>query len=200
MKGFEIFPFISFLALITLISGRIFFLKRKGINVSSESVKKNRLGIFVYSAFLLILLLWLFELTKFAFHFSISVLPKVLVKPLFESDLTKIAGVLVTGFALILLTLTLIHFKNSLRFGLNEKNRGKLITTGVFAFSRNPFFLSLDIYFLGIAILLPNLFFIGFAVLTCVGIHFFILKEEKFMRNVYGVEYLEYRRKVRRYI
>ena len=107
MNGFEIFPLISFLALITLISGRIFFLKRKGINVSSESGKKTRSGIFVYSAFLLILLLWIFELTRFAFHFSISVLPKVLVKPLFESDLTKITGVLVTGFALILLTFTL---------------------------------------------------------------------------------------------
>jgi len=200
MSGFEIFPFISFLALITLISGRIFFLKRKGINVSSESGKKNQSGIFVYSVFLLILLLWLFELTKFAFHFSISVLPEVLAKPLNQSDLLKITGVLVTGFALVLLTFTLIHFKNSLRFGLDEKNRGKLITTGVFAFSRNPFFLSLDIYFVGIAILLPSLFFIGFTVFALVGIHFFILKEEKFMQNVYGAEYLDYRRKVHRYI
>ena len=168
--------------------------------MSSESGKKNQSVIFVYSVFLLILLLWLFELCKFAFHFSISVLPEVLNKPLIESYLAKIAGVFVSGFALILLTFTLIHFKNSLRFGLDEKNRGKLITTGVFAFSRNPFFLSLDIYFVGIAILLPNLFFIGFAVFALVGIHFFILKEEKFMQNVYGAEYLEYRRKVHRYI
>jgi len=87
MNGFEVFPIFSFLSLITLISGRIFFLKRKGINMSSVSVKKNQSEIFLYSAFLLILLLWLFELTKFAFQFSISVLPEVLAKPLFESDL-----------------------------------------------------------------------------------------------------------------
>ena len=200
MNGFDIFPFISFLVLVTLISGRVVFLKRKGINVSSDSGKKNKSVIFLYFAFLLILLLWLFELTKPVFHISFSVLPEVLNKSLIESDFMKIAGVLVTGFALVFLTLTLLHFKNSLRFGLDEKNLRKLITTGVFAFSRNPFFLSLDIYFLGIAILLPNLFFIGFAVLTFSGIHFFILKEEKFMRSVYGGEYLEYRRKVRRYL
>jgi protein-S-isoprenylcysteine O-methyltransferase Ste14 len=200
MNGFDTFPFISFLVLIALISGRVVFLKRKGINVSSDSGKKNKPIIFLYFAFSLILLLWLFELTKPVFHISIFVLPEVITKPLIESDSMKIAGVLVTGFALALLTLTLLHFRNSFRFGLDEKNRGELITTGVFAFSRNPFFLSLDIYFVGIAILLPNLFFIGFGILTLGSIHFFILKEEKFMQSVYGGEYLEYQRKVRRYL
>ncbi len=200
MNGFDIFPLISFPVLIILVSGRVVFLKRKGISVSSGSGKRHKPAIFLYPAFLLILLLWLFELSKPVFHISFSFLPEVFAKPLIESDYMKIAGVLFSGFALGFLTLTLIHFKNSLRFGLDEKNLGKLITTGVFSVSRNPFFLSLGLYIAGIAFLRPNLFFIGFAVLAFTGIHFFILKEEKFMAKVYGGEYLEYRRKVRRYI
>ena len=47
--------------------------------------------------------------------------------------------------------------------------------------------------------LLPNLFLIGFSILAITGIHFFILKEEKIMRNMYGSEYEEYAKNVRRY-
>ena len=106
---------------------------------------------------------------------------------------------MVISISLVLFALTLSHFKNSLRFGIDEKNKGELITKGVFSLSRNPFFLSIDIYFAGIALLLPNLFFIGFSVLAIVSIHFFILKEEKFMQSMYGKEYASYAKNVRRY-
>jgi protein-S-isoprenylcysteine O-methyltransferase Ste14 len=121
-------------------------------------------------------------------------------KPVTDSYLIRAAGVFILCFALVFMLITLIHFKNSLRFGLDKKNCGELITTGVFAFSRNPFFLSLGIYFVGIALLQLNLFFIGFTVLAFTCIHFFILKEEKFMRVAFGAEYLEYMQKVRRYL
>jgi protein-S-isoprenylcysteine O-methyltransferase Ste14 len=199
MNGFKIFPLVSFLILIILIYIRVVNLKRKGVKVSSGSGKKTKTTVFLYPVFLLILLLWVWEMMKPAFQINFSILPEKLTKPLIESISITIAGTILTGIALVLLTLTLIHFKNSLRFGMDEENRGKLITTGVFSLSRNPFFLSLDLFFIGIAILLPNLFFIGFAVLALVGIHFFILKEEKFMHNLYRKEYLKYQRKVRRY-
>lgn len=199
MNGFEIFPLASFLILIFLILGKVVFLKRKGVKVSSGSGKKINPTVFLYPVLLLILFLWMWEMMKPAFQINFSILPEKLTKSLFESNSIQIAGTFLIGFALVLLTLTLNHFKNSLRFGMDEENRGKLITTGVFSLSRNPFFLSLDLYFIGIAILLPTLFFIGFAVLTLVSIHFFILKEEKFMRNVYGKEYDNYTKKVRRY-
>jgi protein-S-isoprenylcysteine O-methyltransferase Ste14 len=199
MNVFEIFPLTSFLTLIILIYVRVVILKRKGVKVSSGSGKKIKTIVFLYPVFLLILLFWIWEMIKPAFQINFSILPEKLTKPLFESISIQVAGTFLTGFALVLLTLTLIHFKNSLRFGMDEENRGELITTGVFSLSRNPFFLSLDLYFLGIAVLLPNLFFIGFAVLALVGIHFFILKEENFMQNVYGREYDNYTKKVRRY-
>jgi protein-S-isoprenylcysteine O-methyltransferase Ste14 len=111
----------------------------------------------------------------------------------------KIAGILFIVFALVFLWLALLHFKNSLRFGLDEKNKGELITTGIFSLSRNPFFLSIDLYFTGAALIFSSFFFIGFAILVLVSIHFFILKEEKFMVEIYGRKYREYLRNVRRY-
>jgi protein-S-isoprenylcysteine O-methyltransferase Ste14 len=196
---FEIYPFASFLVFILLISGKIFMLKRKGVSVSSGRDKKKTNLVFLYPIFLLILFLWLFEITKPAFQITILILPKTFTNHLIEFVFVKVAGIFVIALSLVFLALSLLHFKNSLRFGLNEKQAGKLITSGVFSISRNPFFLSLDLYFLGIAILLPNLFFIGFAVLAIVSIHFFILKEEIFMLKVYAGEYEKYTNKVRRY-
>jgi protein-S-isoprenylcysteine O-methyltransferase Ste14 len=182
-----------------MISGRVVFLKRKGIKITSARKKAVNTSIFIYPVFLVIMLLWLWEISKPVFKISFSILPETITQLSFHSDFIQVAGVVIITMSLIFMLLTLLHFRNSLRFGLDENNRGKLITGGIFAISRNPFFTSLLLWFFGIALILPSPFFIGFALLAAVGIHFFILKEEKFMQRFYGVEYLEYRRKVRRY-
>jgi protein-S-isoprenylcysteine O-methyltransferase Ste14 len=95
--------------------------------------------------------------------------------------------------------LTLLHFRFSLRFGLDDKNQGELVTRGVFSQSRNPFFLSINLFFVGLALFHTSVFFIVMALLTLISIHFFILKEEKFLRKHYGEAYQKYREKVGRY-
>jgi protein-S-isoprenylcysteine O-methyltransferase Ste14 len=199
MNGFEVFPIASFLILVVLISGKFFLLKRKGIPVNQGVNKGKKSFRNVNLFFLLIVFLWLFEIVKPVFQISFSLLPVLINTQISNSLFLKISGALVLILALVLLTVTLIQFKTSLRFGLNDKQPGKLITTGIFSISRNPFFLSLDLYFLGIALLLPSVFFIGFSILATISIHFFILKEEKFMRKVYGADYENYKMQVRRY-
>ncbi|QGY44204.1 DUF1295 domain-containing protein [Maribellus comscasis] len=199
MNFFDGLPFVSFWVLTGILTLRVFLLKKKGIQVSSKSGKKNKITRFLFPVFGLVFLLWLFEITKQAFQLSFLVLPDVFVKWLFGSIFLKVSGAVSIFLSLFFLTVTLVHFNTSLRFGLDESNRGKLVTTGVFSISRNPFFLSLDLYFLGIALIFPNLFFIGFTFLAFLGVHFFILKEEKFLRKVYGEAYEKYAEKVRRY-
>lgn len=198
MNWIRFFPFAGFLYLVVLLVIRIIFLKRRGVPVSSNISKRIKFGV-IYFVFSLMLLLWMFELAKHSFRFQISILPPVLNNSFSESLVLKTTGIVIIVLALILFTVTLIHFGNSLRFGLNEINRGELITTGVFSFSRNPFFLSLDFYFHGVAILFSSMFFIVFAILTIISIHFFILKEEKFLQKTYGEEYKKYSEKVGRY-
>jgi protein-S-isoprenylcysteine O-methyltransferase Ste14 len=95
--------------------------------------------------------------------------------------------------------LTLHALKQSLRFGLNKSNLGKLVTSGIYAWSRNPLFLSINCLFIGILLIFPTPFFIAVSLLTLISIHFFILKEERFMHKNYGEEYKNYSKKVRRY-
>ncbi len=200
MQFLNIVPFVSFFILATLLTGRIFYLRKKGIKVTSDGGRTSANTRFVYPVFGLIFLLWLFEIIKPAVQTNFSVLPDTFTGILFEFFFLKVTGLIFIAASLILLFITLLHFKTSLRFGLNENHPGKLITAGIFSVSRNPFFLSLDLYFIGTAFILPNLFFIGFAVLATISIHIFILKEEQFLLNVYKEEYRKYRENVRRYI
>lgn len=199
MNWLEIFPFTGFLVLTVLISGKIFLLKKRGVNVNAGNENPPRFMFILYPVFFLLLFVWVFELAKPVFQIQFSFLSDQLTVLLADYLFLDIGGALLIFISLIFMALTLHHFKTSLRFGLNENKRGKLITTGVFSFSRNPFFLSIILYFLGTALVFPNWFFIGFAVLAIVSIHLFILKEEKFMEKHFGESYLKYRLKVRRY-
>ena len=189
-------PATGFLLIVLFIAVNSVVLKKKGVrfNSAQNSTVKIR-GVYL----LLVGLQLVFVIEIFRPLFGFSILPEVATNVLFNSDFLHVAGVLAIFFSVYLMKTTLQHFGASLRFGLKENNAGKLVTTGVFTWSRNPFFLSLLLYFTGTALVFPNLFFISFAIAAFAGIHFSILKEEKFMQRVYGDEYREYRCKVRRY-
>lgn len=200
MDFIDYFPLTGFLLMLIFAAGRIYLLKQKQIQVISISSHKNQSVKVLYLIFALIFLLWLFELIRTAFQLSFSILPEQLTKLIINCVVAKIVGAILISLAFIFWTVTLVHFKTSLRMGLNENNRGKLITTGIFSLSRNPFFLSLDLYFCGVALIFPTVFIIGFTVTAIVGIHFFILKEERFLLNNYGEDYKKYQKNTSRYI
>lgn len=194
------FPLIGFVFLLLMITGKIVYLNKKGVAVLSKSGKKQKLTVFLYPVFVLLILFFVWEISNPVlqikpFHFSLK-----FTGHLCHSKYTDLAGTILIFSSLILMLTTLLHFRKSLRFGLDENNTGELIRTGIFCASRNPFFLSVNLYFSGTAFIFPSPFFIGFAVLALVSIHFFILKEEKFMEKVYRDEYRNYVEKVRRYL
>jgi protein-S-isoprenylcysteine O-methyltransferase Ste14 len=198
MHFLSIFPFLSFIILAGMLTGRIFYLQKRGIKVSTVNRKNPRYLYFLYPLFALLFILWFYELMRIAFHFP--EIPGGISQKLISFEILQVAGILLIVTALILFFITLYHFNDSLRFGMDDRNQGNLITSGIFLFSRNPFFLSIVLYFIGLAMLHSSLFFIAMAFLAILNIHFFILKEEKFLRKYYGKAYTRYTRKVRRYL
>lgn len=193
----EITPAAGFVLLVLLISIQTIILKRKGVKVRADITGKVGNIEWFYPVLAVFFVLFLTEIFKPFFGFSL--LPKVLTSFLLNSELMRMTGVLAVFLSVFILKITLQHFGSSLRFGLNQNNTGKLITKGVFSRSRNPFFLSLLLFFSGTTLVFPNFFFIAFAVFAFAGIHFSILKEEKFLCLVYDEEYKKYTAKVRRY-
>lgn len=192
-------PFISFLILMTTLVVRIGMLKKKGIQTGSGNGEKSPAKRILLPVFSLVILIWIFEIVRPAFHVEFRVLPGFLCDVLIGNTILNVSGAILILISLVLWFLTLKDFGSSLRFGLQSENQGKLVSTGIFARSRNPFFLSLDLYFVGVAMMIPSVFQIMFALAAVLGIHFFILKEERFLASVHGAKYLGYCKKVRRY-
>lgn len=193
-------PFISLFVLVAMLVIKLVIMKKKGVQPGSGNGEKNRAKAILLPVFFLVFLLWLFEIARPAFDIRFDLLPNFITGFVLVNKTLQLAGSILILFSLILFLWTLKGFGTSLRFGLDKNQQGKLITSGIFSVSRNPFFLSFDLFFIGTALVLPSVFHIGFTLAALIGIHFFILKEERFLMNVHGKAYQAYKQKVRRYL
>jgi protein-S-isoprenylcysteine O-methyltransferase Ste14 len=76
-----------------------------------------------------------------------------------------------------------------------------LVTTGVFALSRNPMYLGMVLMLLGVALLLGTLTpFVIVAVFAIVLDARFVRAEERMLADTFGDEWRAYRRRVRRWL
>jgi protein-S-isoprenylcysteine O-methyltransferase Ste14 len=112
----------------------------------------------------------------------------------------KYAGFALVSSGFILGILALIAMKNSWRVGIKYDQKTDLVTTGVYRFSRNPYFFSYDILILGYILIFPSIFLIIMYFSLVFIFHRMILEEEKYLQSIHGDSYLDYKRKVNRYL
>lgn len=108
------------------------------------------------------------------------------------------------GWGLLIVSIIMVwiaqsQMANSWRIGIDEKNKTKLVTSGLFSISRNPIFLGIMVANIGVFIVIPNAFTLLIISLSTISINTQIRLEE-FLRNEFGEEYKEYSKKVRRWI
>lgn len=124
--------------------------------------------------------------------------------PLAEADLRSapvirhaLGAVLLLG-GLLLLVAAQLDLGASWRIGIEEGARPGLVTTGLYAFSRNPIFLALLVTLAGYALLLPTLLSAAMLAGAYVAIRQQIGEEERYLLRAYGEQYREYARHVGR--
>jgi len=111
---------------------------------------------------------------------------------LIDSLPARFIGLGLVALALVIFSGAFVSFGDSWRMGFDVKTPGTLVTKGIFAVSRNPIYLALDLWFCGIFLINGNLFFLLFAVSTIGAIHWQILQEETFLLKLYGQNYQDY--------
>ena len=124
----------------------------------------------------------------------------ILIRPFWNGTIPGWVGlflcvVAVTGFAI-----TLSNFGDSFRVGIDENTSDKLVTNGMFAFSRNPIYVCFLMFFTGMFLIHRNIVIAAAVILFALAIHRQVLREEKFLVSHYGDEYAAYCKKVRRYL
>jgi protein-S-isoprenylcysteine O-methyltransferase Ste14 len=126
--------------------------------------------------------------------------PLVSAQKFFQSDIVAWIGVALCFGGVLALLLSLISFGKSFRVGIDVDNPDELVTTGVFAVSRNPIYVGFISVLIGQFLVFPNWIPLVYLVAASWLIHRQVLREEEFMRNHYGQQYAEYCKRVRRYV
>lgn len=127
-------------------------------------------------------------------------LPTVSKQEFFHSEIIAGIGVLFCFAGLLLLLGSLVSFGQSFRVGIDTEHPDKLITTSVFAFSRNPIYVAFTLILFGQFLIFPNWILLVYIVAGVWLFHRQVLREEDYLKKHYGKEYLEYSNRVRRYL
>jgi protein-S-isoprenylcysteine O-methyltransferase Ste14 len=146
------------------------------------------------------LLFWIVEVLSYGLHSSVRILPEGFHRQLFDSFPAKIAGVLLISGGLIVFILAFLNFGDSWRVGIDYETPGALVTRGIFSLTRNPIYVFIDAWFIGIFLINGTLIFLVFAVLAIAAQHWQILREEEFLKQRYGKPYERYRTTTPRYL
>jgi len=143
------------------------------------------------------LVAWMLAILCSALHIRFGLIAASWNPLLVDSLPLKIVGVPVILFGDFVWAL--LSFGDSWRNGIDESHAGELVTGGIFAFTRNPLFVFIDLYFIGTFLASGTLISLFFATVTAIGMHFQILQEEKFLSRKYGQAYQDYRSRTGRY-
>jgi protein-S-isoprenylcysteine O-methyltransferase Ste14 len=151
---------------------------------------------------LLLLDLPLFGLLVVAYAWPLPALqPPAWMDPvLLDVAWARWAGAGLLGLGLLLFAAALASFGLSWRVGIDDREPGALVTGGVFALSRNPIFVFMDLYTLGTFLLTGRLLFLLITLLAWGALHWQILQEERFLLGLHGEPYRRYLDRVPRYL
>ena len=110
-----------------------------------------------------------------------------------------------TGFCVgilgdLIFLLSVLCMKDSWRAGIPDGGGTKLVTDGIYRYSRNPAFLGFDLMYIGVFLMYCNLLTGMFTVFAIVMLHLQIRQEERYLTAAFGAEYLDYRHQVLRYL
>jgi len=192
---------VSGLALFLLLTvGRTVQLRtRRHINPITLSLhKRGLLGLMEIVLFVAVNV-WVMLVLLYSLPLEIQPLPGFLKYKLIDSSLARIAGVVLIVFAFFIRIVALIALGDSWRLGLDEEHPGELVTTGIYAISRNPIYVFFDLWFIGTFLINGTLVFLLFALLTLTNLHYQILEEERFLTEIHRSAYEEYRARTARY-
>ena len=133
----------------------------------------------------------------FLINYTKNIFPKIEIK----NQIIFGSFIIINGLIIILSAIILFKKYQTTISPLNPSNATKLITNGIYKFSRNPMYLGLLLVLLGISIIfnLTGGFFFILLFISYMNL-FQIIPEENAMVDLFKDEFLEYKKNVRRWI
>ena len=126
--------------------------------------------------------------------------PSVSTQGFFRSEIIQWIGVFLCLAGLSLVLWSLGSFGRSFRVGIDTEQPDKLITSGAFAYSRNPIYVAFSFNLLGQFLVFSNWLVLAYLFAGIWLFHRQVLREEDYLKKHYGKEYSDYCSQVRRYL
>jgi protein-S-isoprenylcysteine O-methyltransferase Ste14 len=101
-------------------------------------------------------------------------------------------GLAVYGLGTFLCIVSVLDFAKPEKNGINVK--------GLYRYSRNPMYVAYFVYYLGCVLLSRSLLLLAILLVFQISAHQIILSEERWCIGKFGEEYIQYMKKVRRYL
>lgn len=113
----------------------------------------------------------------------------------------RIIGCVITLIGVLTFTISVAQMKDNWRAGVQREDKTNLVTTGIYSISRNPAFLGFDLMNVGILFTFFNWYLCFATSFVLVFFHLQIVNvEEDFLIEAFEEEYVQYKKKVCRYL
>ena len=133
----------------------------------------------------------------FLIYYTKNIFPKIEIK----NEIIFGSFMIISGLIIILSAIILFKKYQTTISPLNPSNATKLITNGIYKFSRNPMYLGLLLVLLGISITLNLTGGFFFILLFILYMNLFqIIPEENAMVDLFKDQFIDYKKNVRRWI
>ena len=133
----------------------------------------------------------------FLINYTKNIFPKIEIK----NEIIFGSFMIIIGLIIILSAIILFKKYQTTITPLNPSNATKLITDGIYKFSRNPMYLGLLLMLMGISIILNLTGGVLLIPLFILYLNLFqIIPEENAMVDLFKDEFIDYKKNVRRWI
>lgn len=187
----------KWIVLIYIIIFTIFFLyinqktkKKTGLPIRAKT-REVRIAIILNSAVFAAALISLFIPNYSGISLPISFL---------QFKLLELIGIISLFISLIIGIISARELGTSWRFGILEKQKIELVQIGIYRSCRNPYFLSYYLMYLALFFIVPSIVLFLLIILTILWFHKMVKEEERYLKKMHGSRYLNYCRKVHRYL
>jgi protein-S-isoprenylcysteine O-methyltransferase Ste14 len=128
-----------------------------------------------------------------------SVVP--ITKSFFETTSALVIGWALVGLNFLIGLPAVIQFIKSKTSIIPTQSASALQTTGIYSRTRNPMYMGFLLLYSGLAFLVGNWWtFILIPLVIMIITNYVIMREEKYLERAFGQSYLDYKKKVRRWI
>ncbi len=185
--------YIAALTMIVLIGSvltRVLLMKRKGFQAMKfGQIDKTDFIIPPFALF------YIYTIFAAAFHW-----PILSRQQFFHSEIVSWLGVFFCLAGIGLFWWSLFSFGKSFRVGIDTAHPDELVTTGIYALTRNPIYVAFSLVMIGQFLIFSNWIRLMYLIAAVWLFHRQVLREEDFLKQHYGQAYAAYCLQVRRYL